>query len=250
MGLGQGIQNAGNLFAQAILAKHEEEQRLQREALAQQNELTQQRRMQESLDLQRGNAEYDRSFRTVSAMGDGDVASAGFVDKLHPQVKEAFTRPQMELPNRDMFMGKTLEKPEATGQYTINAPYRKELEVAKIRAGQATDVANIRANSAEKVAEIKRSMTEYQKIMAEVAKGRLNVSQGNLGELIRYHKEIIGQREYDSLLDAQTRYDLEVMRQEGENPGFKPSMPRPTGATKPGAKPAPYDPAKIDWSGM
>jgi hypothetical protein len=244
MDLGQGIANAGNLFSQAIMAKHEEEQRRQREALAQQNQEEEMKWRMSQVDRQMANDAYNNSLRTVQYAPEGASLSPEAAQGLHPLIRDTYTQHQQaELPSRDIQMGGGMmggqsreAKPE---RYDIRPPYRKEEAVAGIRADATRDVAATGAASRERIAAMRQQMTSYQQAMLGVQKDRTGLMARRLNDAITMHNELLANRTDLNIQDAQSAWDIAYARATAKNPDYKMPTPRPTGKPSATSGPAP-----------
>ncbi len=249
MDLGQGIANAGNLFGQALLSKQEREDRLKREALAQANELADQNYRQEqlgvsqgNLDLSRANQLYDQSWRTISNAPEGATVDQSTYEGMHPGLRDMYTRPQMELPGRTIGMG-SQEAPAATGRYSVESPYRKELEVQRLRNQGTQTVEQLRAASRAETARLRMQLSPYQEAMIRARQDTTRVAQGHLRLAESIHDDLMDRIPEKDLATAQLMWDKAVMMATARNSNYEPPLPRPTAPPKGGTAPTTFDAA-------
>lgn len=235
MGLGQGIQDAGQLWAQAIMGKHEEDQRLKKEALARQLEQQQIDETSRYHDILRGNQEFDNIQALMNRVPDGTRISGQAVNSIKdPIQREAFFRPELKINSPDVAIDAT-----PTGDYLTRPQTNDKLDVQKLKnqAIAGTDA------SRERVAAQRAAASQiYQQARIAVAQGGLKVKQGALEESIRDHKARVEAGLYNNDTDALEDFRKTVLNITAKHPGFTPSMPPP--ARSGGAAPT----GKIDFS--
>jgi hypothetical protein len=228
MDLGTGIANAGNLFSQAIMNKHEEEQRLQREALAQRNQEAEMRWRMGQLERQQANDAYNASLRTVQFAPEGASLSPETAMQLDPLIRDTYTRhAPAELPARNLGMGS--QAAPRGERYDILPPYRKEEAVANIRRDATTTAARIGAESREQIAaNALSSLDSYRKIMSQIAATNSKTAMAKLAfAKDKFAQEVETRLDLD-LADRQLLWETKYAPILLKDPDFKPLQPRPT----------------------
>jgi hypothetical protein len=260
MDFGQGIANAGNLFGQSLLAKQEREDRLKREALAQQNQQAEQDWRMSQLDRQNANDLYNQSLRTAQFIPEGAELTPETAQKFDPRIRESYFEhlPQGLGGVINMDGSPVPQKPE---RYVARPMYRKEEAVAQIRGDASRDVATTRAGASnyatdrryETARERLQQTKAYQDAMVAVQQDRTGIARGALAEAIRNH-DMINERGYiTNDLDNEAVFQREYFKALQKNPNAKPIGAAPSSGRgkKPGAGTAPtsYDAAMSNFAG-
>lgn len=243
MGLGQGIQNAGNLFAQAILAKHEEEQRLQREALAQTNEEADRQFRYDQLDRMLAKDQYDQQWRTLSNAPLGASIDQSTYDQLDPGLRQIYTKPQQAVMGMPGITQPSATTP--TGRHDIVSPYGERERIADTNAAARAKLEADKIASRERIAALRQQLTPYQRALIEAQKDNTGIKKLQLDEAIRWHDALLSNRDSNNMLDAQTAWDIAVERAKARYPDYKPTTKRPGSEKIPSG---PVTPKTIDWS--
>jgi hypothetical protein len=243
MDFGTGIAKAGDYFSQAIMGRHEEQERLKREALAQKNFEAEMNWRNSQNDRQQAKDLFDQNLRALQTMPQGAELTPETANALPATLREGYTRRIPQTPDGFLNMdGSPLErKPE---RFEVQSPYRYQTEVATIGADARRDVAGAQIASREGLArQARENMSSYQQAMVELGKTRNSLTAQRLNNAIKMHGEMIANQNIMNVQDAQSAWDIAFSRAFADDAGFKMPVPRPTGGTKPGAKPLSLDQA-------